>query len=192
MVLSKREKIVFVGTLVAVGLLTLDRVVVSPLFDQLDQAHNKRDSLTADLNVAQDLIANRRQAAARWQEMVRTGMKNDPAEAESQILHAIGNWAEESGVALSLKIDRLTEKTRLPEIMFQANGTGTMNGIAHLLWRAQTADIPVKILEVQINTRKEGVDDLSVQFRISTVYSPGQGSPATTTSTPSGASGGRK
>ena len=173
MVLSKRERYVLFGTLAAVGLLALDRVALTPLLDQRSQTLARKERLAADLRVTEDLLTQRRLLAPKWTAMVQSGLKSDPAEAESQILHAMGDWAQDAGVTLSLlKPDRLTEKTRLPEIAFQAAGTGNLRAVTRLLWRIQTADIPVKVTEMQINSRKEGMDDLSLQLRISTIYAP--------------------
>ncbi|HOF19029.1 MAG TPA: hypothetical protein PK082_08970 [Phycisphaerae bacterium] len=175
MVLSKRERYVLIGTCVAVGALALDRFVVTPLLDRRSEAETQRTNLTRKINQARTLIERQRLLTPRWQEMLRTGMKSDPAESESQVLHALRNWAEECGITLSLlKPERLTEKSRLPQIAFQASGTGNMNAVARLLWRIQTAKSPLCATEVQISARKEGSDDLSFQLRLSTVYSPSQ------------------
>lgn len=184
MVLSRRERYILLGTLAAVAVLATDRLAISPMLDRLSAAEARRAALTAELGRAQALMGHRRELAPRWGEMVRTGMKNDPAEAESQILHAIRDWTEESRLGLSLlKPDRLTEKSRLPEIGFQASGTGSLGGVARLLWQIQTAPIPIKVAEVQISARKEGADDLSFQFRLSTIYAPNRAVPATAAST---------
>lgn len=173
MVLSRRERYIFIGTLLALGLLALDRLALSPLLEHRSAIEAQRASLSVELARARTLMTRHSDMDPRWREMVRAGMKSDPAEAESQVLHAVRDWAEEAGLALSLlKPDRLPEKTRLPEIVFQAAGTGNMRGVARLLWRIQTAPIPIKAIETQISARKDGLDDLSFQLRISTVYAP--------------------
>ncbi|MFH1731061.1 MAG: hypothetical protein ABIF82_05335 [Planctomycetota bacterium] len=173
MVLTRRERYIFIGTFLALGVLALDRLALSPLLEHRSAIEAQRASLSAELARARTLMAHRSEMDPRWREMVRAGMKSDPAEAESQVLHAIRDWAEEAGlVLLLLKPDRLTEKPRLPEIVFQAAGTGNMRGVVRLLWRIQTAAIPVKATEMQISARKDGLDDLSFQLRISTVYAP--------------------
>jgi hypothetical protein len=105
--------------------------------------------------------------------MVQPGIKNDPAEAESQFQRAFDDWAVQSGVDLRLrKPQRIAEKTRLPEIKFQEQGTGTMKSLVGLLWKIQTADIPVKVIELSVDSHKDGQDDLMFKFNLSTVYTP--------------------
>jgi hypothetical protein len=173
MVLSKRERFILIGTLAALGVLALDRFGLSVLLDRRAAAAARRNSLASELSQAQGLMAHHRLLAPRWEEMTRSGLKDDSGDAESQVLHAIRDWAEEAKLSLSLlRPERLTAKTRLPGIAFQAAGTGTMGGLSRLLWRIQSASIPIKVTEVQVSTRKEGTDDLSFQLRLSTVYSP--------------------
>jgi len=191
MVLSKRERIVFFATLAALGILGLDRLVLTPLLTRYAETQVQRTRLKAELDRTQSLIARRRLAAPRWRKMMQTGMKRDPAEAESQLLHALRDWGEESGVAWSLlKPDRLTEKTRLPEIALQASGTGPMRAVAGLLWRIQTASIPIKVTEMHLNSRKEGTDDLALQLRVTTVYLPARPTPASAPAEPGDDAGG--
>ncbi len=173
MVLSRRERYVLIATAAVVAVLALDRLAVSPLLARRAKTGAERDRLVSERDRANVLLARREQLAPRWRQMEATGLKSDAGEAESQILHAIRDWAEEAGVSLSLlKPDRLAEKSRLPEIAFQASGTGKMGSVARLLWRVQTATIPIKVTEIQLSARKEGVDDLSFQMRISTLYAP--------------------
>lgn len=180
MVLSRRERLITIGTLVAVGLLALDRLALSPMFDAMDETDARRDALAAELGKSQAMISRWRQLAPKWREMVQSGMKSDPAEAESQVLHAIQNWAGETGVTLSLlKPNRQTEKTRLPVIAFQASGTGNLYSIARLVWRIQTSRIPIRVTFLQLAPRKEGADELSFQLRVSTVYAPSRPTAAT-------------
>lgn len=179
MVLTTREKYIGITAAAAVGVWALYSLVSSYLA-QRDVTEAGKARLVAEVSRQQELISMRRQADARWRQMLQSGMKSEAAEAESQILHAIRDWAEESGVSLSLlQPDRRTEKSRLPQIQFQADGTGTMQSIGRLLFRVQTATIPIKVTEMRVVARKVGTDDLSVHLGLSTVYAPGHAIPAT-------------
>jgi hypothetical protein len=177
MVISKREKVVFIVTLGSLALLALDRLAISPLLAAMDSAQWKRDSLQADKKEIETLVAQRRLLSSRWQAMMQTGLKQDPSEAESQVLHAIHDWAQESGPGQGpakltrMNINRLGDKTRLPEIAFQVDGSGSLWAVTRLLWHLETADIPIRTTEVQISA-KEGSSDLIFHLGLSTVYAP--------------------
>jgi hypothetical protein len=45
-----------------------------------------------------------------------------------------------------------------------------MEAVARLLWRMETTELPLRISEVQIGSRRDGADDLSLQLMASTLY----------------------
>ena len=175
MILSRRERLIIAATLIAVAALVLDRYAVTPLLDARDAAEVQKQSLLDEMDRGQAMLASEREIGSKWQKMVAAGLKQDPTEAESQVLHAVGDWAMEAGLRLSsLKPDRVPEKKHLQEINFQATGTGSMNAVARFLWRVETAGIPIRLKELQLGSRKEGTDDLTLQLRLSTIYQAGQ------------------
>jgi len=192
MELSSRERYVSIAAVLAVGAMALDRLAISPLLNERDATAAELSQLTVKLAHCRSLIDQQRLLVPRWGQMLREGLKGDAAEAESQVLHALRDWSEQAGISLSLlKPDRLTGKSPLPEIAFQASGTGTMRSVAMLLWRVRTAHMPIRVTEVQIAARREGLGDLSFQFRLSTVCAPFAAAPPAAASRPASTGGGR-
>lgn len=190
MVLSKRERYIVIGTALVVFVLVLDTFALSPLMEARDATTKEKNDLTVEMARGRATLKQASDLAPRWLEINKSGLKDDPGDAESQVLHSMRDWMEKSRVEIALlKPERLTDKTQLPQVVIQASGNGTMDSIARLLWRIQTATIPIRITELQISARKEGADDLSVQLRLTTVYSPASTRSATSravTSSPSG------
>jgi len=171
MILSRRERLIITATLVAVSILVLDRYALTPLLERYSALEARKERLLADVNRDESLLARQRKVVPKWRQMLAGSLKRDPGEAESQMLHALRDWSEQAGLNLSLlRPERSTEKTDLREITFHIAGDGTMNSISRFLWRLETADIPTRLKTVQFRSRKEGIDDLSVQLRISTLY----------------------
>jgi hypothetical protein len=193
MVISKREKVVFIVTVGLLALLALDRLAISPLLAAMEATQQTRDRLAVDKSNAQTLLSQGRQLAPRWQAMTRAGLKQDRGEAENQVQHVILDWVHETAPGQGpakltrLSTNSLPEKTRLPEIAFQVDGTGSLWAVTRLLWHLETADIPIRATEVQISA-KEGGSDLIFHLGISTVYAP----PPPPSSQPTTASGVRK
>lgn len=168
---SGRERIVFLILAVALVALALDRWALTPLLDRGQEAETRRTLLLNEMATAESLLTRRRALEPRWRQMLAGSMKRDPAEAESQVLHALGSWAADAGFNIvSLKPERSTKETLLPEIDVRAAGTGSMAAVSRFLWHLEMADIPLKVKTVQVASRKEGSDDLSVQLQISTLY----------------------
>ena len=173
MVFTKREKVIIAATIAAVCLLVLDVYVLTPLLAERDDVQADKARLEAKLTQATSLLKRRRLLNDRWRGMLAGGMKHDPGEAESQLLRSLRDFSAELGVKLlSLRPERSVEKTQLPEITVHASGTGSMSALSRLLWRIETARIPVKIKMLQLGSRKDGTDDLSLHLRVSTLYLP--------------------
>jgi len=171
MILTKRERLIMVLTLAAVSILVLDRYVLIPLLDGRSSLQARKARLQGDMERANSLLVRRQKVDQRWRQMLTGSLKPDPGEAESQILHALRDWSEETGLNLTaLRPERSTEKTNLREITFHISGSGSMSSISRFMWYLETAEIPIKVKVLRLGSRKEGIDDLSLQLRFSTLY----------------------
>ena len=175
MTFSKRERLIIVATGAVLLLLILDSYLLTPLLDSYDELQVRKDRLEQELIESTKLVKKQRVIKKRWQQMLEDGLKSDAIEAESQLLHAVQNWASKSRFRLSsIRPERSNEDETLKKIDFHATGTGTMSSISKFLYYAETTRIPARILSVRITSRKEGLDSLTLDFQVSTVYYPDQ------------------
>ena len=80
----------------------------------------------------------------------------------------VRDWSQEARLSLSsLRPERMKDKGELQEITFRTSGTGPMSAVTGFLWRLESSPLPIRVMELQLGTRKEGTDDLSLQLRIS-------------------------
>jgi Tfp pilus assembly protein PilO len=174
-VLSKRERYVAIAAIIVVTLLVADRYIVSWFLDRRAKVEAERQSLLGEMERATSLFKRRKLMDQKWQEMVSGGLESDASKAESQVLHAVRNWSQECGLVLSsVKPEHTVGQGNLQEIMFMVAGTGTMSSVGQFLWRIETASLPLKIKEIQLGSRKEDADDLSLQLRLSALYLPAE------------------
>ncbi|HEY3320909.1 MAG TPA: GspMb/PilO family protein [Planctomycetota bacterium] len=176
--LSKREKWLTFGVLGVVGLLLADRYVLAPLLDEQGLLETQREQILSDISRSRKLVSERKQLREKWKDMVASGLKGSPAEAESQLLHALRDWARNAGFSLaSVKPERPESKASLREVHVQASGTGTMDGVARFLCQAQAAQFPLKVTELQIGSRTSGINDLTLDLKLSTLYTAAEQKP---------------
>ena len=176
MVFTKREKIIIAASIAAVCVLVLDVSVLTPLVGRRAAAQVDMERLVVELARARNVLKRRQQLGHKWREMLNDGMRRDPAEAESQMLRSIRDWSADEGVRLSLlRPERSTEKTELPEITVHVAGTGSMAEVSRLLWQIEQSQAPIKIKMLQLGSRKDGTDDLSMQLKVSTIHIPPTG-----------------
>lgn len=174
MISKRREKIIAMLTGAAVALLALDQYAVMPYLDA-------KARVEADLEVAREqqaeanrLLENRARVARAWAGLLASGLKEDPAAAESQALHRLRDCGQNSRVDLQgVKPERVGRVGDFAQVRLQATGVGTTAAIARMLELIETSEIPMKISDLRITSRKEGNDDLSFALGISTlVFSP--------------------
>lgn len=169
--LSKRERIIGIATVMILAALVADRFVITPAMSKLEQLETQKQQLLAGLNEAQNLFERRRLMERRWQQLSAEGLKSE-SEAESQVLHALGQWAGESRLTLtSVKPQRLSAvKNGLQEMTFSVAGTGSLQGAARFLWHVERASLPVKIKDMQLGSANEQGDRMSLQLQLSALY----------------------
>ena len=181
MILSQREKYIGIGAIAVVVLLGLDRYALTPLMTARQEVNAKVREATAEHERADRLFKTAKRLGPRWNQMVAGGLQSDVSEAESQALHSLRDWASEARVNLSsLKPERVDKLKKYHSINFRATGTGTMDSISKLLYRIQTSRVPMRVTDLQITSRREGTDDLSLQLGVSTIFlAPDPQKPAT-------------
>jgi hypothetical protein len=164
--------LIALATMGAVGVLALDRLVLSPLMAASDALDVQLNKYRQDLADGQGKLASRQHRTRRWAEMLNSGLRRkDASEAESQLLNNIRDWAQEAGMTLlSVKPERSEREKGFSKSTFRVTGSGGMEQISRFLWHIQTAGMPARIADLQMTTRKEATDDLSLQLGISTIY----------------------
>jgi hypothetical protein len=170
MVLSKRERIILVATLVCIGFFVVNKFVVEPVQAKLDEMEAQRQQLLGDLAEAELLIGNHRRMQEKWKVTLSDGLRND-TEAESRVLGALREWSGAARLALSsIKPERVSSDRGLQEMIFTVAGKGTLDSVARFLWQIETAALPVKIKDMQLGSSSESGDSMSLQLHLSALY----------------------
>lgn len=176
MVVSKREKYIAIGVGVALALFVLDSYVIEPYWDQLSDIDQRTSQATQQLNDASTLFARQRALQKIWTEMQSNGLKSDEAQADSQLQHALLDWAQQAGVdPPALRNDPPRKEGLFTVIGYHVTATGSMRSVSRLLWALETATIPIRVSEAQITPQPEGTDHLKVLLGVSTLCAPPPG-----------------
>jgi hypothetical protein len=176
-VLSKREKYIGIGAAAAIAILVLDQFVISPYFDAVDQLN--RDLTKASQTVADNSLVFERQHKLQkvWADMQTGGLQVDESQADSQAQMAILNWAQRSDMAVTaLTTEHVSQEKAFEVLTYDVTATGSTPGMARLLWALETATIPLRVNELQVSSRPENTDNLTVRMNVSTLSLPEAGS----------------
>lgn len=182
MTLSKRERQISVVVLVAAALLVLDQLALSPYLDRrralMDEASARADELTDVTKVMKKEQGLRRLLLEMGTAMAGglNGQQADPSLAEGRFLTLLDEWEKQAGVAkASFQRLRSTEAYGFTRLTFQVSATGRMAAIAALMYRVETAPIPLHVDQLQVMLSGGSGDELQVQFTVSALCrtSPG-------------------
>ena len=171
MILSKRERYILIAVVVVVGIFVLDKVALTPLLERRKALDTETSALNVELIRAGELRDNRKTLEQKWKAMALAGLKTDASAAESMMLRSVSDWAQESRLTLSsMKQDRTEADKQFQKVVFRATATGNMESMTRFLYRVRNATIPVRVTELQLSSRKDGTDDLTMQIGLTTIY----------------------
>jgi hypothetical protein len=170
MILSKRERTIVVVTTAVLPLFLADRFFLSPILSRRERIETETGELVLERQKAESLFKQKRQLAPRWREMTDSGLGTGAEAAESRMLHAIRDWAQEAELNLaSVKHERTEMERQFQKITWRAAASGSMAAVSRFLYRVQEASLPVRISDLVVAARQEGSDSLSIQVGISTL-----------------------
>jgi hypothetical protein len=170
MILSKREKTIAYVTGTTVGLFLLNYVAVAPLMAHRDDLVTKVQHARSDLSNAQHTVSHGKVMNKRWSQMTQAGLTADTSTAEAQAQNALNAFADDSRLLLTSNKPERTEHVKLfNQIIIRSTATGSLSSIGRFLYRIQTSEIPMKVTDFQITSRKEGTDDLTLSLGVSTI-----------------------
>ena len=181
MVFSKRERYVAIAVALAVGVFAVDRYLLTPYLTRLDEVGIKQLEATRQLEEQTRLFNRQAQLQDVWTAMRSGGaLVPDASEAEAQLMNALQEWADESGVKVGTrKAEQPVPAGDFKRTGVQFSGRGSMASVSRFLWRLETAHLPIRVSELTLRANRENTDDLIVQLNVSTLsIVPGTDRPA--------------
>lgn len=178
MQLSRREQVIFIIVGALASVFMLDRLVVSPAWRWRQDLADRRETLVHEVRSAAMLIDQGPIFEQQWNMMTGHGLPATGSDAEGQAYHAVRDGAQASGLRLeSINPERVISDSVLPTIVFRTTGTGSMRAVADFLKQLDASTLAIRIEQLQIAARRDGEDDLRLELRLSTIFSPERAPP---------------
>jgi Tfp pilus assembly protein PilO len=165
------------ATILVLGALALNAIVINPLSTRRVQTTNAKLELEAQVAEAQNLFQRRQMLERKWKPLLSEWTRSG-ADAESRVAREMNDWSRQTGLTLtSVKPERSTTDKGMNEITFVVAGRGGLEAVASFLYKVETSELPVKVTDMQLGSTSESGDNMSLQLRLSAVY-PGEPSKA--------------
>jgi hypothetical protein len=169
MAMTSRERYISLAVLVAAGLFVVDRLILSPYLERRRTLADEMTQRDQSLNEAQQVLGRERQLRLIIKGM-GASLRSDSSTVEGQLLHLLYDWQQQAGVAgASFQRVHAIEAHGFTHLKYQISAGGSMPAIAMLVYRVETAPIPLRVDDLHVTPKKEGGDDLQVQLVISTL-----------------------
>ena len=171
MVASKRERFLAIGVAAIVGVFALDRLVVGPLSDQWKDLNQKVEAAEKQKEKALKTFKADKQMKKRWAQLAGATLKTDASDADSPLLHNVREWGQDAGLEMSsVKPERAEKEKGFDRLTYRVTAAGGMRQLSQFLYEIESSNVPVRVTDVTINSRKDGTDDLSLVLGLSTIY----------------------
>jgi Tfp pilus assembly protein PilO len=168
---NAREKTIAIVLGAVVGLYALDSYLLTPQLDRLSKADASIAEHNQTLSEFDTIKRRRINASKDWRKAAADTVRSDASSAESQLLSRVRDCAQRASLALnSQKTEKAEKEKGYDRVLLKASGTGSMQQISRFLYEVQHASFPVRINDIDITSRKDGTDDLTVSITLATIY----------------------
>ncbi len=189
MVLSKRERYISITVIAAMAALLLNALLLDPYLDW-------RSSLVAQCKSQAKALDDAKHDLQKEQQLRRTlagmdeSMTSDSSAAEGQLHHLVHDWEQQAAVTNgSFERVRTADEHGFIRLTYHVSAEGNTGALAMLLYRIETAAIPIRIDDIVVSTKADNNDDLKMNLSISSLCR-GQNLPRPTAATANQTAGG--
>jgi hypothetical protein len=167
MALSSRERYITLAALAVGSIFALDRLGFSPYLERRKALAERIEQRRHEMDGAKQLLQREQRLRQILTGMGQT-LRSDASSVESQLLHLLHQWQEESGVGgASFQRVYTVEEHGFTHLRFQVSATGSMPAVAMLIYRVETAPIPLRVDDVHLLPKSGSGDELQMQLSVS-------------------------
>ncbi len=167
--MSTREKILAGVIAALVGVFLLDWLVIGPAWSYLRQQGTEARRLETDLEQARLLVDNADIIEARWSALTTAGLGATEEVLRTKVQQNLSVWSGEAGFDLTTLVSgRTVDGDAMHEVQFVVSGSGSLNATVDLLDAIQRSPFPLRIVELDLTSRDEDQDRVSLRATLST------------------------
>ena len=167
MKIKNREALLKIGALTVIGLLAIDRFVLTPAGALWKAQGEQIDSLNEKLKRGRQLIGREATLRDRWANMQRTDLPEDSSAAEDAIFKAISRWTNTSKLNFtSLASQWRPHDDGYETFEWRATATGDQVSLGRLLYEIEADPLPARIEDCELSTRDNRGQQLTLSLRM--------------------------
>jgi len=169
-----RQKWLTIAAVACVGVLVADRVVIGPVIRRFRDRARILRQMEADVSRARALLDQSDTWQQRLADYHDRALPTDPSAAEGQVIKSVREWASRSGLTLtSMRPRWRTEPGERPVLELRVTGKGGISAVTGFLFAAETAQIPLRPVNVSVASAASRPTDLTLSAELHAVVVSG-------------------
>lgn len=175
MLASSRERNLTLATGVIVGLLALDRLLLSPGLARWDEQTKGLAEAEETLRKHEETLTREEDLRKRWSAMAARLARVNAENVGTDFLNALRGFAKDSGIEFSdIHPNRTVSRGDFDEYTFETSTKCATRGLAQFLYRIDGSPEFIAIPQFNATAGNEGPSGLSVALRLSTIGPSGR------------------
>jgi len=161
-------------------LLVLDSLVFTPLTKAWQARTAEIARLQKNVTEGRGLIANAARMQAKWDEMQKQALPNDPAKSEQDLISEFDRWGRANNVELgSIKPQWKRGATnRYSQLECRVDATGSLASLSRFLFEVEKSTLALRVDSVELTSRDELGQKLTLGLLVSGLrFAPLEGRP---------------
>ncbi|MEI6467772.1 MAG: hypothetical protein WCQ89_23835 [Verrucomicrobiota bacterium] len=166
---SNRQQMLLILAGVAIGVLILDSVVLTPLSKAWQTRSAEITKLQKNVTEGRGVIARATSTRAKWAEMQSQALPKDPAKSEQDLITAFDRWGRANNVELgSIKPQWKRGATnRYSQLECRVDATGTLSTLSRFLYEVEKSPLALRVDSVELMARDDNGQKLTLGLLVS-------------------------
>jgi hypothetical protein len=168
MKIENRQQVLVVVALAILALFAADKLLVTPLTHLW--AARARDIASLRAQVAEGTSLSRRAESirSRWTQMQTNTLPRNPSQAQEQVLKALVNWSQESGISLNgITPQWKNDSDDYQTLVCRVDASGTLWAVSRFLYDIEVGPMALKVESVDLGSRDNSGQQLTLGLQVS-------------------------
>ncbi len=166
--LNKRQQLLAILAIVAVGLFIADKLVITPLTKSWKARADRIAKLKEEVRDGSETLKRERVLREQWAMMSTNTLPNAKPEAESQMLKAFERWSQAGGVSVSSIRPQWKEaEDDYKTLECRADVAGSLSAISRFLFQIERDPMGVKVDSMELQSRDTEGSQMALVLQVS-------------------------
>jgi Type II secretion system (T2SS), protein M subtype b len=168
MQIKNRQQTLAVLAIVVVGLLALERLVITPLARGWKERSHRIADLKQSVSEGAQLLERERAIRSHWESMRTNTLPNNVSAAENEVYKGFDRWSRASGISIgSITAQDKRNSDEYMTVECRVDGFGSLPALTRFLYEMEKDSLALKVESVDLTARDNSGQQLSLALQVS-------------------------